>query len=152
MTTLTQEQALRRTDELEWIHQKLQDFSAKIQKGIAEGYNDYKPINVEKLYEAYVKFIDRFAYVREDIQYNRWGQIVKKFTMFIKDEPVRPEGEIYRFDKAGLDESFFLNVNRMLREQLETQQKQEFGDERDIIVNSMNSSGNGGLLAELCRL
>ena len=151
MTTLTPEQALRRKQEHEWIRAKLQKFSDTIQKKIAEGETDYTQFDVEKLYEAYVKFIDRFAYVEDNKQYGEWGQIVKEFSMFFKDEPVRPEGEPYPFHLAGLERSFFRRVHLVLKGRLEDQKKQEFGDERDIIVNSMDSIGNGGLLAELCQ-
>jgi hypothetical protein len=142
MTTLTPEQALMRKQEHEWIRARLQEFSDTIQKKIAEGEKDYTQFDVEKLYEAYVKFIDRFAYVVKDIQYGKYGQIVNEWSMRFKNEPVRPEGELYPFHEAGLSVKFFYRVKSFLGEK-------NFGDERDIIIDSMKSIGNSDLLVEL---
>ena len=150
MTTLTPEQALRRKQEHEWIRAKLQKFSDTIQKKIAEGETDYTQFDVEKLYEAYVKFIDRFAYVVEDIQYGKYGQIVNEWSMHFKNEPVRPEGETYPFHEAELSVKFFYMVQRFLTNGFVSENV--FGDERGIIIDSMKSIGNSGLLVELFRM
>jgi hypothetical protein len=100
--------------------------------------NKISPIeSVENLYKAYVNFIDGFAdEISDASMYKHCPTRPPKRNIVFRCERVRPKGTLYQFEKVDLDRSFFWTVYL----HLERFGQSVFGDERDLIRNSMKSN------------
>ena len=98
----------------------------------------YPRESVENLYEAYVNFIDRFAYLTSDTSmYERGLEDTPEWYIMFSRTQVREKGTFYQFETVDLDPSFFWRVYLHLSRIVFDGQSFFSEDERVIIWNSM---------------